>query len=228
MKHLQILATLAMVCSQLLMHATDPSRANVAFKTIHFLSSDGLEMTADYHEIDPNAPTIILCHQAQFSRGEYIDIAPQLNSFGFNCLAVDLRSGKSANGLVNITAKNAKERGRPTEYADAEKDILAAIEHYTSKYNKEQIILWGSSYSAALALKIGINHPKVSSVIAYSPGEYLANIELKPMLKNITIPCYVASAKKEAPLVKSTVVLSGVCAPLSVVSPISCEGVALP
>ncbi|MFT6845043.1 MAG: pimeloyl-ACP methyl ester carboxylesterase [Flavobacteriales bacterium] len=183
-------------------HATEPSKGNVPFTTIHFLSLDGMKMTADYHEINPEAPIIVLCHQAGYSRGEYIEIAAQLNSFGFNCFAIDQRAGKSCNGLVNETAKYAKERGRPTSYLDAEQDILAAISHVTNKYFKNDVILWGSSYSAALALKIGVSHPNVSTVIAYSPGEYLEGIDLQSTITSLTKPTYVTSSHKEAKAVK--------------------------
>jgi pimeloyl-ACP methyl ester carboxylesterase len=183
----------------------EPKPGNVPFTTIHFLSTDGMKMTADYHEINPEAPIIILCHQAGYSRGEYIDIAAQLNSFGFNCFAIDQRAGGSCNGLVNETAKYAKERGRPTEYLDAEQDIRAAIAHVTAKYYKNDIILWGSSYSAALALKIGIDHPKVASVIAYSPGEYLQGIDLQSVISQFDKPVYVTSAKKEAQAVEELI-----------------------
>lgn len=178
--------------------ASEMTYGNVPFTTVHFLSLDGMKMTADYHEINPDAPVIILCHQAGYSRGEYIDIAAQLNSFGFNCFAIDQRSGKSANGIVNETAKNAKERGRPTEYLDAEQDILAAIKHVTMLYHRDEVILWGSSYSAALALKIAATHPQVSTVIAYSPGEYLKGIDVQTAIKDLSVPTYVTSSHKEA------------------------------
>jgi len=193
------------IVAAIALNATEPSTGNVPFTTIHFLSADGMKMTADYHEINPDAPIIVLCHQAGYSRGEYIDIAAQLNSFGFNCFAIDQRAGGSCNGLVNETAKYAKERGRPTEYLDAEQDMRAAIAHVTAKYYKNDIILWGSSYSAALALKIGIDHPKVSSIIAYSPGEYLAGIDLQSALSQLDKPIYVTSAKKEADAVSALI-----------------------
>lgn len=183
--------------------ATDPSGGNVPFTTVHFLSLDGMKMAGDYHEINPDAPIIILCHQAGYSRGEYIDIAAQLNSFGFNCFAIDQRAGKSCNGLVNETAKYAKERGRPTTYLDAEQDIRAAIAHVTTKYYKNNIILWGSSYSAALALKLATEIPAISHVVAYSPGEYLDGIDLQSTLSNLDKPAYVTSAKKESESVKT-------------------------
>ena len=49
-------------------------------KKFLFLSLDSLEITADLYKIENNkAPYIILFHQANFSRGSYLDIAPKLN-----------------------------------------------------------------------------------------------------------------------------------------------------
>ena len=68
--------------------------------TIRFPSEDGLMVTADLYieKNEKDAPFIILYHQAGWSRGEYAQIAPRLNALGFNCLAVDLRSGGKVNG----------------------------------------------------------------------------------------------------------------------------------
>lgn len=72
--------------------------------TINFEAKDGLIVTADLFAPHPNeTPFIILFHQAQWSRGEYIEIAPKLNKMGFNCMAVDLRSGGNVNDITNET-----------------------------------------------------------------------------------------------------------------------------
>jgi hypothetical protein len=69
---------------------------------ITFTSSDNVIITADLYIIyEKSAPFIILFHQARSSRGEYIEIAPRLNELGFNCMAVDQRSGGSMNKIEN-------------------------------------------------------------------------------------------------------------------------------
>ncbi len=62
--------------------------------------------------------------------------------FGYNCLAVDLRSGKEVNYIQNETAKRAREKNLSTEYLDAEKDMLASID-YVKQFTKNKIILCG-------------------------------------------------------------------------------------
>src|SRR5437667_8940636 len=99
-----------------------------AQQTITFPSKDELTITADLYEIDSTSPLILLCHQAGYSRGEYIETAKRLNKFGFNCLAIDQRSGKECNAVRNETARAAVLAGKPGNYPDAEQDIVAAID----------------------------------------------------------------------------------------------------
>ena len=170
-----------------------------AQEKITFPSKDGITITADWYKTDDKAPIIILCHQAGFSRGEYLETAKKLNSYGFNCLAVDLRSGNEINGVKNETAALAKEKNKPTAYLDAEQDMIASIEYVFKKYNRKAI-LWGSSYSASLALKIGKSDKKIAAVIAFSPGEYFdkALILHKVIVGQWDKPVFVTSSKDEA------------------------------
>ncbi len=143
--------------------------------TVTFLSGDGIKITADTyiaHE-NKNTPLLVLFHQAGWSRGEYLEIAPKLNALGFNCIAIDQRSGKSVNGIENETALSAKQAGKNIRYVDALPDIEAALRYAKSQYNESKIIAWGSSYSAALVLHIaGTLSELVDGVLAFSPGEY--------------------------------------------------------
>ena len=127
---------------------------------VTFNAPDGLAIVADYYPAEGSDKIIILCHQAEFSRGAYIKIASKLVEAGFDCLAVDLRSGKFANEVLNETSINALKANKPTRYQDSEQDIRAAINFAKVKFDKK-IVLWGSSYSATLALMIGRDHPDI-------------------------------------------------------------------
>ncbi len=172
-------------------------------ETIKFKATDGLEVTGDlYMSHDKSAPFIVLFHQAGWSRGEYLEIAPKLNKMGFNCLAVDLRSGRAVNGVKNLTNQSAKEAGKSTTYIDAIPDLLGAIDHVKDNYAQGKLVIWGSSYSSALALKIvGDNPDKIDAVIAFAPGEYFGNRAksryITSSAKNITKPVFITSAKNE-------------------------------
>lgn len=173
-----------------------------AQETINFPSLDKLSITADLYDAGNNLPVILLCHQAGFSRGEYKEIAKILNEQGFNCMAIDQRSGAEVNNIKNETTVLAKQKKLPTNYLDAEQDIIAAIDYLNKKYN-QKVILWGSSYSASLALKIGTVNDKVKAIIAFSPGEYFRKqgINLQECIKSLDKPLFATSSKNEVPLV---------------------------
>lgn len=165
---------------------------------ITFPASDALIVTADLYFVSDSLPYMILCHQAGYSRAEYAETSKKFCMLGFNCIAIDQRSGKEVNGIVNETATLATSKKKPTGYLDAEKDILAAIDYAYSKSGKKVVVV-GSSYSASLALKIGATNKKVKAVIAFSPGEYFgAKLKLKESIKNLSIPVFVTSSKEEA------------------------------
>ncbi len=173
-------------------------------KTITFKSGDGVTITADtYIAHDLTAPFIILFHQAGWSRGEYIETAPKLNATGFNCMAVDLRSGNEVNDVVNMTHKDAVKKNKATDYINALPDIDAAVEYAKTNYVKGKFIIWGSSYSAALVIKNAGDHPGMfDGVMSFSPGEYFVKEGkgenyIKNAAKNIHCPVFITSRKSE-------------------------------
>jgi len=179
-----------------------------AQQTVTFETSDGLTVTADLYLKDKSFPFIILFHQADFSRGEYIETAPKLLKLGYNCLAVDLRSGKEVNFVQNMTAANAHELNLPVGYLDAEKDMLASIA-YVKKISGLKMVLFGSSYSASLSLKIAKNNPLIKAVVAFSPGEYFQpQLTLKTVVAKLDMPIFIGSTIQEQPFIKD--MLSGV------------------
>ena len=114
-----------------------------------FPSKDGLEVTAELYlaSDDKQAPFIVLCHQAGWSRGEYREIVPKLVALGFNCLAIDQRSGGAVDGVANMTARKAAAAKKDTSFVAAEQDMLAAVEWARANRAEGKLILWGSSYS---------------------------------------------------------------------------------
>jgi dienelactone hydrolase len=175
-----------------------------AQEKLNFKSSDGLEITADsYFENPETAPLILLFHQAGWSRGEYQEIAPKLNKLGFNCIAFDQRSGEEINDVINETYQRAVEQKLGTSYVDAEIDIVAAIEYAKKNHTKaSQLIIWGSSYSAGLVLKIAGERDDIGAVLAFSPGEYYKKMGkpadwIEQSAKKIEIPVFITSAKIE-------------------------------
>lgn len=168
-------------------------------KKVEFKAPDGLVISSNLYEVAKNKPVILLMHQAGYNRIEYADIAPKLNEQGYNCLAVDLRSGGSFANKPNNTNTRAIEKGLPTDYIDTQQDIVAAIDFLHKKYN-QKIIVWGSSFSSSLALLEGAENSKVKAIISFSPGDYFndAAPSLATVFKDIEKPYLVTSSKAEA------------------------------
>ena len=167
-------------------------------KTITFESTDGIEITADvYIKHKKSAPIIVLYHQAGWSRGEYKEIAPKLNALGFNCIAIDQRSGGKINGVINQTHLKAKEKGLNTKYLDAYVDMKAALLLAKENLTTDRVIIWGSSYSSALVFRLA-NEINVDGLLAFAPGEYFHSKRyIQDFAKDIDIPVFVTSAKNE-------------------------------
>lgn len=163
-----------------------------------FPSKDSLLISADLYEVDEKKPIVLLCHQAGYSRGEYIETAKKLNYLGYSCMAIDQRSGKEVNNTLNETAQRAKDKNLPTNYLDAKIDIEAAI-NYLYDYNGNQpILLVGSSYSASLAMLLGKDNPKVKAVAAFSPGNYFGQLKVSDNINDFNKPVFVTSSKSES------------------------------
>jgi alpha-beta hydrolase superfamily lysophospholipase len=169
-------------------------------RTFSIPTSDGISVFADQYFVDspPQHPVILLCHQAGYSRGEYKPIAPRLNQYNMNAIAIDQRSGRSVLQVPNRTVEMAIAAKLPTGYLDAEQDIITAIEYIANTYH-QQVILWGSSYSASLALKIAGENKHVKGVVAFSPGEYFGDkLKLKAVIQKMPVPAWVTSSKSES------------------------------
>ncbi|QYY36125.1 alpha/beta fold hydrolase [Ruficoccus sp. ZRK36] len=177
-----------------------------AYETVRFDAFDGIDITADVYwadKDDPQTPFIVLLHQAGYSRGEYREIAPKLVAMGYNCMAVDLRSGSGVRTVINETAREAVEARQSPTYLDAITDILDAIYYARDHYARGDLILWGSSYSASLALKMAADRPRlVQGVIAFSPGEYFNHLGkpnnwIAESSRTLEMPVFIASAHHE-------------------------------
>lgn len=168
-----------------------------SFRTVTFLSSDSLPITADYYPNPDASAIIILLHQAGFSRGEYKDIAPRLVDSGYACIAVDLRSGNFVFDVINQTAAAAKAKGLEPKYLDALADVKAAIDYAANNSSKE-IYLWGSSYSAGLALIAAKEDERIKRVVAFSPGEYFSNQStVRSRILGLNTPVFITGSNTE-------------------------------
>jgi len=171
---------------------------------VSFPAADGIQVSADLYVASPKtAAFVILYHQAGWSRGEYREIAPRLATMGLNVLAVDQRSGGKVRGVVNLTHARAVAAGKTTDYVDALPDMQAAIDYARAEHARGKLILWGSSYSSALVLRLAArpaNH--IDAVLSFSPGEYFARFGkpkdwIRQAARTLQQPVFITSARNE-------------------------------
>ncbi|MGZ2369094.1 hypothetical protein ACXR6G_04865 [Ancylomarina sp. YFZ004] len=176
-----------------------PEKKKDCPELVEFNSLDSLKISSHLYKIDDNSPVILLCHQARFNKFEYAGIAERLNKMGFNCLAIDQRSGGPIGDKQNLTYLRARKRNKSVDYIDAEPDMRAAILYLSEKFNSK-VILWGSSYSSTLALYLAAEMEQVSTVLSFSPGNYLSDKKgsLIDVLKDFEKPMFLTSSKHEA------------------------------
>lgn len=174
---------------------------SVTPEKVIFKASDGVEVTADlYLTKDQTAPFIILYHQATYSRGEYGEIAPKLVRQGYNCLAVDQRSGSLFNGVKNETLNSAIALKLPTDYQDAYPDMEAALTYISDTYKPETLLIWGSSYSASLSFVLASEHEDlVDGLLAFSPSDNFTfkDQAITVYASQIKCPAFISSSKYE-------------------------------
>lgn len=136
-----------------------------------FLADDEVEVHAYLYapERVSHNLTILAFHQAQGdARGEYGPIAERLVELGHEVMTVDLRSGGDRFGGENQTVRDL---GRSTGYCEAMPDLEAAYSYLHSIRPQRPIVILGSSYSAALVLRLAAeNPPNLAGVIPFSPA----------------------------------------------------------
>ncbi len=162
-----------------------------AAEPVTLTADDGLAVYGTYTPARTAKALVLLFHQAGSGRGEYATIAPRLAAQGFASLAIDQRVGGSLFGR-NQTAAGVK---GPATYADAERDLKAALAWANGK--NLPVVLWGSSYSAALVFVLAAENPgKVAAVLAFSPGEYLGgDSRVRTAAARVSVPVFVTTAQ---------------------------------
>jgi alpha-beta hydrolase superfamily lysophospholipase len=167
------------------------ARAAPAPVTLH--ATDGVVVYGDLTRAGGvRRGSILLFHQAGSNRGEYETIAPRLAQAGFDTLAIDQRSGGGMWGRHNQTMDRL---GGDPGYAAALADLDAALTFAAADNPKGPLLVWGSSYSAALVFLLASRRPAlVAAVLAFSPGEYIDGADIGAAAAMLHCPVFVTSA----------------------------------
>ena len=180
---------------------TNTSEVGTAFD-VTATADDGITVfgTANFADLPDTAPLIVLFHQGgSNARAEYAPLIPWLNDNGFRTVAWDLRVGGDIYGLTNRTA-DARLPVKPSSYCEGFPDMLAALDASLEHGASEQAIVWGSSYSGALAFHLAAEAPdKISRVISASPANGPPMVDCLPQarLDELKSPAFVLSPRVE-------------------------------
>lgn len=182
---------IALALSSMLLAAwpTHASRTSVLGEDVNIIASDGIEISAYWQSVESAKATITLFHMGGGSaHGEYPNIAPKLNSYGFNTLAVDLRSGGDRLGAPNKTAARL---GEDVSYCDAYPDLVGSLNWVTANTTDVPVIAWGSSFSAALTIQLAAKQGnEIAGALAFSPASGGPMEDCKPdlFIGDVSIP----------------------------------------
>jgi dienelactone hydrolase len=156
---------------------TAPSAGRVSAEAVTLTAADGVQVAGVETRPERARAMILLFHQAESSKDEYALIAPRLAQAGYASLRIDQRAGGPLFGRNETAGRLGIAPGHvatPAEYLGAMPDLRAALRW--AEAQRLPVILWGSSYSASLALLLAAERPQaVRAVLAFSPGEYLAD-----------------------------------------------------
>ncbi|MBB5709584.1 alpha/beta hydrolase [Sphingomonas xinjiangensis] len=167
------------------------SPGRISAEPVTLTAADGVKIDGVYTQVEHPRALILLFHQDRSGKDEYALIAPRLAQSGFASLRIDQRVGGDLFG-GNPTAQRL---GKRVGYLDAKPDLVAALGW--AKPKKLPVILWGSSYSASLAVLLAAERPDaVAGALAFSPAEYFGdrNLLARAAAKTRT-PLFVTSAQ---------------------------------
>ncbi|KTF70552.1 alpha/beta hydrolase [Sphingomonas sp. HT-1] len=163
----------------------------ISAEPVTLTAADGVKIAGVYTRAAKPKALLLLFHQDKSGKDEYALLAPQLAQAGYSSLRIDQRAGGDLYG-VNETVKA---RGHSASYAEAQQDLDAAFAW--AQQQKMPIVLWGSSYSAALVFPLAAAHPgAVKALLAFSPAEYLDDKgAVARAAKQVTVPIFVTSSQ---------------------------------
>ncbi len=184
--------------------------AAAASEPVTLIAADGVKVFGTvWRAARPRPPVIVAFHQAGSSAAEYEPLAPRLVAAGFTVLAIDQRSGDGAFGGSNRTAAAL---GREAKYEEALPDLEAALAWGRAEAKGAPVVVWGSSYSAALVFLLVAARPgEAAALVAFSPGEYLGRQHaVREAAAKVVVPVYIDQASSGDEIAASAAILKAV------------------
>lgn len=156
-------------------------------QVVHFKTSDGLTITADYYPPKPTktpAPIVICLHMYRSNRKAWRPLAGPLHEAGFAVLAIDMRGhGDSA---TEQTRRAVIERD--TAVFDAmTRDVRAAYGWLVRQKGVDpgRFAVIGASVGCSVALRYAALDPSVDAVVCLSPGLNYLGLDSRADIRKI-------------------------------------------
>ncbi len=155
-------------------YSAKPSDYGITYQEVKIETEDNLTLKGWFYETaKPSNKIVIISGNGDGNMADYIEIATNFTSLGFNVLTYDYRGyGESQDFKINENFYI---------YAQFEKDLNAAI-NWVRKYNSKMktVDLYGMGIGGALSIAVGANRGgDVFQVIADSPYSKLEDIKKK-------------------------------------------------
>ena len=160
-------------------------------------------ISSSSNEKDKGKDVILLFHQGgSNARGEYRTIIPELLKTNVNILAIDQRVGGQIYGNYNRTIANIPSNSFNNNYGycDAYNNLEGALDFIIEKGFIGKKIIWGSSYSASLVMKLAGERPKdISGVLSFSPaaGKVMEGCNPEDFMESVTMPMLILKPPNE-------------------------------
>jgi len=150
-------------------------------KKVNLLTSDDVEITANYIPIENNERAVVLLHMMPATKESWDDLVEQLNNNGYTTLAIDLRGhGESQNGPEGY--KSFIDQEHQESYLDVE----AAIDYLEEKgIERKNISIIGASIGANLALDALTQYQSIKKAVALSPGLNYKGLSSEQAIKDL-------------------------------------------
>ena len=189
-----------MSCKGDIQHFDQPTRA---YEEIYFYTPDSIKIFGELYEKDKKEDVLLLFHQGgSNARGEYRTIIPKLLENDLNILAIDQRVGGQIYGSYNRTIANIPSNSFDNNYGycDAYNNLEGALDFLIQNGFTGGKILWGSSYSATLSIKLACERGnEILGVLAFSPasGNAMEGCNPEEFIEKVKVPLIILKPPNE-------------------------------
>jgi len=173
------------------------------YEEITFMTPDSIQIFGKLYAASKSEDIILLFHQGGSNmRGEYRTIIPKLLEHDLNILAIDQRVGGQIYGSYNRTIANIPSNSFDNNYGycDAYNNLEGALDYLILNGYTGDKILWGSSYSATLSIKLASERPNdLLGALAFSPasGRVMEGCNPEDYLEKVSIPLIILKPPNE-------------------------------